>query len=381
MGEKTGVGVYAQNLVRGLAEIDSNNQYLLYFFFWHCFPQEKVKKSSYPRKKNFKLFAPSQLKRTFLKFLWYNTALSKEKLLRSPDIIHSTAYTSPFLERAKLIVTFHDMTFFTHPQHHFEANRIFCTEQVHLGRRYAARIITVSEHSKKDIIRYLHLPAEKVKVIYEAVDKRFKEIKDNSYLFSRLKKYNLTFPYILYHGSVEPRKNLKRVIQAFHQFSSKHSSYHLVISGAKGWLNEEIYQLIDRLKMREKIKVLGYVPEEDVPFLYNGAFLFLFPSLYEGFGLPVLEAMACGVPVVTSNVSSLPEVAGEAAILVNPEKVEEIVEAMKGIVENKNLRFELKEKSIKQSQKFTLEKMAAETLAVYEEVYHEQKNESGGFVL
>ena len=184
-------------------------------------------------------------------------------------------------------------------------------------------------------------------------------------------RYNIAGDYILFVGTLQPRKNLIRLIEAFSNLQSPISNIQLIIAGKKGWLYEETFRQVEELGLEWKVVFTDYAPEGDLPALLSGASLFVFPSLYEGFGLPVLEAMACGTPVVCSNVSSLPEVAGEAAILVDPLDVEELATAMERVLGDEELRAELTERGFEQARRFSWEKCARQTLDVLERVCHE----------
>jgi len=227
------------------------------------------------------------------------------------------------------------------------------------------KVITISHHSKKDICEYLNMPESKISVTHLATDHRFRPLPDE-FIAPILAKHNLHQPYILYVGSIEPRKNLIRLLEAYAELNKKLPHYRLVIVGARNyWKSSPVAETVEQLQIQDKVFFTGYISDEDLPAVYNGADLFCFPSLYEGFGLPVLEAMACGTPVVTSNTSSLPEVAGDAALLVDPYQVEEITTAMQTVLEDAALALELKEKGLKRAKQFTWEKTARETLEVY----------------
>jgi len=187
-------------------------------------------------------------------------------------------------------------------------------------------------------------------------------------LKSRLRGIGIDYPYILYLGTLEPRKNVERLIEAFIQLKKKQINEKLLISGIKGWDYQSIFDKVASLGVEKEIIFSGFIPNELIPFLYNGASAFVYPSLYEGFGLPVLEAMACGVPVVTSNVSSLPEVAGDAAILINPYSVDELADGIWRILSDEELRNQCIEKGIERAKSFTWERCAMETMKAFNEV-------------
>jgi glycosyltransferase involved in cell wall biosynthesis len=228
-------------------------------------------------------------------------------------------------------------------------------------------IITVSQSSKADIMKYLHAPDDKVHVVPPGIHTDFQPA-------SRLRqrnvceKYHLSQPYILYVGSIEKRKNLVRVLKAFSQFYQKRQSHRLVIVGPKKWHYTLIENVFNEIDVGDSIIFTGYVAQEDLPVIYSAADLFIYPALYEGFGLPVLEAMACGTPVITSNVSSLPEVAGDAALLVDPYDVDAIETALHEMIEDETLRVQMKERGLQRAKRYVWRQTAEQTLLVYQTI-------------
>ena len=225
-----------------------------------------------------------------------------------------------------------------------------------------------SNSTKNDIIKFYPRYEDKIKVIYLGVESHFFP-RSSQEVEKVLNKYNFNFKYFLFLGTVEPRKNIVRVVDAFIRLKQEENIEHkLVIIGRKGWLYKEILEKISKTPFSHDIVFSDFMSDNDLPFLYSGAEIFLYPSLYEGFGLPVLEAMSCGSPVITSNLSSLPEVAGDAAILVDPMNVEEIVQAMEKLLRDRELRKELKRKSLERAKFFSWDMAAKETLHLYEDI-------------
>ncbi len=209
---------------------------------------------------------------------------------------------------------------------------------------------------------------ERFTVIPLAAGKQFHPLTESE-VKPVLERLGFKFPYILYIGSLEPRKNLLRLLEAYNQLLDWSSHWHLVIVGARNiWKSEPLEKFVGEHNLQSHIHFPGYIPDDELPALYNGADLFVFPSLYEGFGLPVLESMACGTPVVTSNTSSLPEVAGDAALLVDPYNVEEIAGAMQLILSDVEFAIDLRSRGLERAKKFTWEKTASQTIAVYEQL-------------
>lgn len=371
--ESTGVGYYAKNLVHALAKVDTENDYLLYGIFYDCFPKH-WKQAPIPKSPNFRLHQKNSLS-WFVRKRWENGGKHKEKLLGGIDILHSTAFTMPPVSKTNVVVTIPDLSCFIFPQFHTEANYQFVTRNVHQAARRANLIISISETTKKDIKRYLHIPDEKIEVTYLAASDIFLNPCPPNSIEAMKTRYPITKPYFLSVGSLEPRKNLASALIAFKALLEiKKIDYQFVIVGGKGWKNEAFYRLLNKLRIDDHLVFAGYVSEKDLPALYQGAEAFIYPSFYEGFGLPVLEAMASGTPVITSNISSLPEVAGDAAILINPNEIFELYEAMEAIVTNPSLREELKAKGLEQSKKFTWEKTARQTLEIYKKVFANGRN-------
>lgn len=370
-----GIGVYAANLLKYLLKIDKNNEYNAYSFFYDCIPPNRKDKKiigEFKRISKKIVFAQTNLPTSILKKRWNNSSIEyKEKMLKDVDIIHSTAYMVPELFNSKLIVTIHDLSFLIFPEYHTRENyQLVLKNLIYLNSR-PYMVICDSEWTKKDVIKYFHVPEEKLKVIYLGVDDKFTKEVDKNKKAKVLKKYNLAEGYLLCVSSIEPRKNFLRIINVFSQLIKKaeYRNLRLVCVGGKGWKNTKIYEKVKKKNLEDAVHFLGYLEEDELPYIYNGAKLFLYPSLYEGFGLPVLEAMASKVPVITSNVSSLPEVAGDAAIMINPYSEKELFDSMLALLENDEKGGELISKGIKNAKRFNWEKTAKNTLQVYKEVY------------
>ena len=260
----------------------------------------------------------------------------------------------------KKIAVIHDMAYKAYPETVRVKTRKFLEFSLAKTCKRADKIITISEFSKSEIMKYLQVKEEKIEVIPLGVDTKYYH---NNYSETEVekikKKYNINNEYFLYLGTIEPRKNIERLIRAYGELcKEKKDIPKLVLAGKKGWLYDEIFSTVKTLNLQDAIEFLGYVDIKDAPLLIKGATAFVFPSLYEGFGLPPLEAMACGTPVIVSNVASLPEVVGDAGILVNPLSINSIKKAMLRIVEEPELIIKLKEAGILQAKKFRWENTA-----------------------
>ena len=288
----------------------------------------------------------------------------------SADITHFFNYYLPPGVNGKKIVTVHDMTYKRFP----ETVRFKTKQMLNLNLKKSLKradiILTVSEFSKSEIITYFPEVKDKIRVVYNGVDLDvFKPLLDENIKISIAKKYNLPERYMLYLGTLEPRKNLERLIDSYYLLLKEFDNVpKLVLAGGKGWLYDSIFDKVSTLWLEDKIIFTGYVAEKDVAPLISGAEVFLFPSMYEGFGMPVIEAMACGVPVLTSNVSSLPEVAGDAAVLVDPFSVEDIKNKLKLLLIDEALRKRLNKAGLKRAKRFSWDVVTKDLYEIYKEL-------------
>ena len=286
------------------------------------------------------------------------------------DIIHSPENATPFTAlKPNKVITVHDITPHFFPESFSPLTLLRYRLLFSRAMETSDRIIVDSISTKNDLIKYYKVKQEKIRVIYLGVNNAFKcfeetkveEIKD---------KWRIDFPFILYVGTIEPRKNIYRLLMAFSKIKKKNAKYKLLMMGIKGWKFKNLLETINNLNLQKDIIFTGYVTDHELPLLYNAADLFIYPSLYEGFGLPPLEAMACGCPVVTSNTSSLPEVIGDAGIMVDPLSVDELANATYSILTNENLREELIKKGLQRSKAFSWKICSEKTLKVYKEIYN-----------
>ncbi len=291
------------------------------------------------------------------------------------DILHVPAHfhtqIAPFFlnRNIKKILTIHDLIPLLFPKTYSRDTSFLWNSSLKLIKNRIDHVIAVSQKTKDDCIKYFDIPDEKVTIIPNAVNARYKPIKNIEEVKNNLKmSYKLTDPFILFTGRIEARKNVPVLIKALYKLKKMGLKHKLVVVGGRGWKYEETIGEIERLNLQESVIFPGYVPDEDLVKLYNAADLFVYPSLYEGFGLPPLEAMACGTPVITSNTSSLPEVVGNAGIMVNPKDVNGLAESMHRVLTDNVLKEDLSKKSLERSKKFSWEKSANETWKVYESI-------------
>lgn len=295
------------------------------------------------------------------------TGTSLESHLRGLDLFHSSDVLQWDARPGRNIITMFDITTVLFPQFHTPANIRIHRRKIAFARDVADTLIAISRSTKNDLINHCGISAEKIRVIYPGCDHALFHVYPEAETERVLAAYQLRPGYILHVGTLEPRKNIVRLIEAFEIAHRLGTDALLVLVGSPGWLHRPIFHRIERSPLRDKIVIVGAVPEDVLPLFYNGARVFVYPSLYEGFGLPVVEAMACGVPVITSATSSLPEVVGTAGILVPPDQPEEIGRAIHHLYHD-DVEWERRRASgIAQSHRFSWEKMAEEVLALYEE--------------
>lgn len=292
---------------------------------------------------------------------------------QKPDLTHFFNVIIPPHIEGKVINTIHDLTFYQYPETIGEKHLKFLQSNIQRSAQRPDKIITISQSSKRGLIERLKMDPDKIEIVYPGVDPLFyQESFDITRAESIRKKYQLPSQYILYMGTLEPRKNIERIIESFVSFRVNSQvlgkEFKLVLAGKKGWLYHSIFEKVKAYGLEQEVIFTDYVEEKDKPILYRLASLFMFPSLYEGFGIPVLEAMASGVPVITSNSSSLPEVAGEAAVLVDPYDVEGMAVAMEKVLSEETLRQALIGQGYKQIQKFNWEDSANQLYEIYKEV-------------
>jgi len=345
-----GIGRYVREMIRALAQGDAANRYQLFF--------------ASPNPVPFPLSPlPSNFSTRHLPFhdiwlarLWHRAQvpIHVEWITGAIDLYHAPDFVLP-PTRARSLLTVHDLSFARDPDSAAPTLRAYLNKVVPRSVKRATHIIAVSQATKNDLIELYNTPQEKISVIYEGVDEKFKPTDDKT----KIEKYGVgAKPYILSVSTIQPRKNFKRLIQAFAQLPK---DFELIIAGGKGWLYDDIFAEAEKFKGR--VRFLGFVPDDDLPALYSHAAMFAYPSLYEGFGLPLLEAMACGTPTLTSNVSCLPEVAAEAAVTASPYDVDSIAEGLRHTLAN---RSELIKKGFARASQFKWESAARQLIDLYE---------------
>lgn len=299
-----------------------------------------------------------------------------EQLLQPPivarerlDLLHSASYVQPLLCPARSVVTMLDLSFLRMPENFNRWNRVYLSTMARITAGRCDRILTISESTRQDVIRFMGVPPEKVQVTYLGVDPVFRPQQDRSLLDRFRTERQLPDRFLLYVGTLEPRKNVERLVEAYAQVKRRYQiPQKLVLGGAKGWLYERIFARVHELGLENEVIFGSYIPYDELPLWYNCADIFIYPSLYEGFGLPPLEAMACGTAVITSSVSSLPEVVGTAAVTVDPLDVDALAESIAQLLKDGDLRHRLEAEGPRQAARFSWKETAATTLRAYHEV-------------
>jgi len=367
--KRTGDETVFFNLVKNLTEIKSNNQYFL-------FTDRNAEKNSDLKAEIGKLNLKNNFKIIFINSpnrFWWNLWALPNYLKKNPVDIFHTQYIAPFWlpKKVKLVLTIHDISFNFFPQFIKKSDLFFLKMLIPRSLKMATKVIAVSEFTKKEIEKYYHIPGEKIATIHNGVDfELFNKNIAPEKLEKTRKKYNLPENFILYIGTLQPRKNIPALVGALNTLHEKYNlrDMELVIAGNRKAHNfdPKIDGAIKKYDLQKNIVFPGWIDEEDKPTLYKLARCFVFPSLYEGFGIPIVEAMAAGVPVISSNITCLTEVGKDGAIFADPGKPEEFTKKIHEVLSDENLRDNLIEKGTEIAKSYTWQKNAEKTLAVYE---------------
>lgn len=361
VGQRTGTENYSLHLLRELLALDVEHHFRLYF--------------NQPPSSD--LF-PDTVDDRVIPFprLWTHLRLSWEMLSDAPDLLFVPSHVLPLIHPRRSVVTVHDLGYLYYPEAHTLTQNVYLRWSTRFNAQAASHILADSEATRRDLMSEYQISGNKISVVYPGRDEILAPIDDPAILTAVQARHGLTQPYLLYVGTLHPRKNLVRLVEAFgllvrppaDDAPPPIANLQLVLAGQKGWLYDEVVTQIRNLDLTEQVHLTGYVPEEDLATLLSGAQAFVYPSLYEGFGIPVLEAMACGTPVICSNVSSLPEVAGDAAIQVDPMDIEALAQALRDVLLDDGLRLKLVERGYRQVRRFSWRRSADETMQVFEDV-------------
>jgi len=356
-----GIGTYIRNLLRQLARLDRRTEYILI-----C--GERDRDLGISLGDNFRVEIDTSKPYS----IWEQVTVPWALVRTRAGIFHEPHYVLPPLTHCRSVVTIHDCIHLRFPQYLQKPGALaYARAQMGAAARRSNRILTVSEASKRDILEYFKVPPEKVTVIYNGIDERFATAPAEDQIRAVEERYQLQGEFALYVGNVKPHKNVERLLDAFHLVrQSGLTDLKLIVIGDDISKYAALRRAVHRYNLHKYVRFLGFLPDETLAVVYRLASVFVFPSLYEGFGLPPLEAMACGTPVVTSNVSSLPEVTGDAALLVNPYSAEEIADAMRRVLTNPVLRADLSARALARAREFSWERSARRVLEIYDEVAH-----------
>ena len=353
-----GIATYWSGLTEHLAAIDQGHDFVIYY------PNEAARQRAGPLPAQFR----TRVLRPASRWVSLPFSLPLELLRRPVELLHVQSLAPPVCP-APFVQTIPDLAWILHPEVFPPLLRLRMETMCRRSSRKARKVITISEFSKKQLVEHYQLPPEKVAVTPLGVSDVYRVVRDQAALSEVRRRYDIEGPFILYVGKLQARKNLARLVKAYaiarRDFALSHK---LVLIGKRTYLSEDIFAAIDESGFQGDIRVLGEVPLADMPLLHNASDLFVFPSLSEGFGLPPLEAMACGSPVITSNSTSLPEVVGDAGVMVDPHDVPALARAMRDILTSPDLRQSLIRRGLERVRLFSNRRMAEGTLAVYDEV-------------
>lgn len=303
--------------------------------------------------------------RPLVRILWEQMVLPIDLARLRPDLLHAPAYVAPLNSPCRSVVTFHDLSFFAMPAAFNRQNRLYLQTFSRMSAKNAQRIIAVSEFTRQELGRWLGVDSHRVDVVHNAVDEHFRPEPDGERLRHFRTAKGLPDRFVLCLGTLEPRKNVATLVRAYAQARRRGVTEPLVLAGGRGWGDLDLRALVEQLDLREVVRPVGFVSMDEQPLWYNAASLFAYPSRYEGFGFPALEAMACGTPVIAANRTSLPEVVGDAGILVDPDDVDALAEALVMALRNDDLRHELAVRGRERSQRFSWEAAARATMQTY----------------
>ena len=367
-GDKTGIGWCAENILLQIPQSIENTYQLNYFSLGYSQEQlENVKKYA---NLGYQINDCTWFHNVIYRIMWNFFSVPYSLFFhKSTDITLFFNYVIPPGVKGKKIAIVYDMAYKAYPETVRNRTRRLLNIALKKSCKRADHIITISQFSKSEIMKYLNIPDEKITIMPCGVDTTLYHDKyTEEDIQNVLNKYKIQGEYLLYLGTLEPRKNIVRLIKAYAKLKDKKlSPPKLVLAGRRGWMYDDIFQIVKLLNLVDDVIFTGYVDAEDAPLLIKGAMVFLFPSIYEGFGMPPLEAMACGTPVLTSNISSLPEVVGDAGILVDPFSIESIQNGMEMLINDNKLRMELSYRGIQRSKRFTWNESANVLYKVFQD--------------
>lgn len=361
-----GLGTYSHELLSALIACDPADEFTAFYYSTHDDQRPDRPLDRVPAKV---VRLPAKPWRMSV-LLAYFSRTNMDRWLPGCDVFHATDHLLPPLLKPRSVFTVHDLIFRFFPEYHLPLNRWYLGLMLPRFIQRADAVIAVSESTRRDVMRLMRISSDKITVVYEGVNAAFRPLRDQAKLEEVRARYNLPPRFILYLGTIEPRKNLLTLLEAYLALVRRVESIpSLVIAGRKGWLFQPVFDRVHALGLEERVRFTDFIQSDDTPALMNAADLFVFPSLYEGFGLPPLEAMACGIPVICSNASSLPEVVGDGGLLTDPRDVTGWASAMERVLADRRLGAELAARGMTQAGKFTWDRAAKETVSVYRRVF------------
>lgn len=353
-----GPRTYVLGLLDALFRIDHENDYTVFY-------NDPAHLGRFPQAREVVLPGKSPLARLWREHVLLPLACRKEKI----ELLHCPKSAIPYFAPCPVVVTLHDLIPIKHPETEKLAAQLYWRLQIPIAARRSSFIITDSEHARQEIMTDFQVGSERIRATMLGFNPAMLEQRNAAQGREIRKRYHLPESYILYVGTIQPRKNIDSLIEAFARLRSINSiTPGLVIVGRKGWLYDRLFERISELGLTDSVFFTGFVPDEELPFIYDGATAFSYLSLFEGFGLPPLEAMACGVPVVVSNTTSLPEVVGDAGFLVPPTDIDAIVTALAKLLDNPELAAAMSKKGSERARSFSWDRCAQETLEIYSAV-------------
>ena len=371
--QQAGLGRYTAGLLRGLLELDPQADYALAYNL-----SRQVEVPRYLAQLPHYAFPHGNKPWRLRNAASYFGPLAMDHNFVGSHLYHSTGHLLPRLRTMRTVFTLHDVIPFLFPEHHLWQNKIFFEIMLPRFLQHADAIIAVSRNTKRDALRVLNLPPEKIHVISEGIDDQFSPVTDPQQLAAVRQRYNLPQRFVLSVGTLEPRKNHTMLLHAFGALLAAQPDVVLAIAGKRGWLYQDFLAALDNSGLEPHVRLLNRVPDADLPALMSAASVFAFPSLYEGFGLPPLEAMACGTPVLCSTAASLPEVVGEGGWLLNPLTPAEWTRAMQRLLSEPEAHSALIERARNQAANFTWRKTAIATRAVYQQLLQSEPRRDAG---
>jgi glycosyltransferase involved in cell wall biosynthesis len=357
LGQRSGIGHYTARLLAAQLRTEPERDFLLY----SNRPLENLE-PGLDQATRIQGYLPRS------RWLWMQLMLPRLIKQTRPDLFHFTNALAPLWITSPYVLSIYDATLFLYSSYHPWTRLLAIRMMLPLAARRASAVITISQSARTDLQKVLNIPSEKIHVVYGAAAPQFEPVTQLEKLEQVRWIYGLPEQFLLYVGTLEPRKNLRRLVKAFGRLKEMGLPHKLVLAGPRGWSMDGFQEQIEELKLGDSVLMLGYIPDEDLPALYSLATVFVFPSIYEGFGLPPLEAMACGTPVLSSRNSSLAEICGDAAVLVDPLNEESLLDGLRQVLESKELQTQLGEIGRKRAAEFSWERAAQETITVYDSV-------------